>query len=115
MRAVDGVAGAASRADCCATACDYLPERVRVLMSVIRQLRAAGEDPAEAASTVFGSRDGMSRGQFGRGSAATRLATVVVDVERAMRELGPMASVEAIALRLCPWSGDAEEKPPDVQ
>lgn len=91
---------------CCRTSCEYAPDRVRVLVSVIRRLRAAGEDPTEAAASVFASKDG-GRGQFGHGSPHARFAAVVADIEGAMRELGPFASPEAIAARLCPWSLDA--------
>ncbi len=90
--------------------CAYTPGRVRAILWLIRTARANGQDPGEAASAVFGSKgDGRSSGASA-GSDTVRHATLVWDVQQAVRDLGGRPSAEAISARLCPYGWEDDEQ-----
>lgn len=103
IRPSETLTGAADR--CCAEGlCDYRPQMVAVYISVIRQLRAAGEDVGEAAESAL-AQHGETLGRcpgVSPGSGKTRYAMLLWDVERAVGQ--GAATVEDVCRRLCPWS-----------
>lgn len=95
---------------CCPVGqCAYTPGRVRTILLVIRVARERGEDAGELAATILASKgDGRSPGPSA-GSDANRYATLVADVEQAIREIGGRPAAEAISARLCPYGKDDEQ------
>lgn len=95
---------------CCPVGqCAYRPDRVRRILLVLRVARAHGYDPGELAATILGSKgDGRSQGASA-GSDANRYATLVADVQQAIRALGGRPSAEAIGAWLCPYGGDTTD------
>lgn len=86
--------------------CAYTPGRVRAILLVIRVARERGEDPGELAPTILGSKgDGRSPGASA-GSDTNRYASLVVDVQEAIREIGGRPSAEAISATLCRFAAE---------
>ncbi len=97
---------------CCSRVCDYRVPVVRYYLAIISQLRTAGQDPAEAMADAMCTRTPGWRGEFSGGSAQSRWATVVADIERAVQAAGPGATPEQVAAVLCPYSSEDLACPP---
>lgn len=84
--------------------CAYTPSRVGYYLSVIRDLTEYGADVGEAAESALTSKGEGRSGAAPGGSGLAHNAVRVWDVQQAQAALGPRASAEAIARRLCPYA-----------
>lgn len=88
---------------CCPVGqCAYSVRAVRNILAVIRDAPRWGDDPGEAASAALAGK-GEGRTGVSAGSDNVRHATLVWDVQQAIRAIGGRPSAEAISERLCPF------------